>query len=344
MNFFKNYLSSILLIIIAYVLYTQSWFHPWFINGIVQINILNLRFPIIWVFYLVASLYIILLVPYYLSYPQASKARLTLRYLKKTTSGSSLIQAEEITAFKAIIVKLFFIPLMLVWLTNHVVNMTNNLANSFENIALVSTDFLSFFNTHFFWTAFSLILFVDVLFFTLGYLVETPFFKNTIKSVEPTIIGWAVVILCYPPFNTMTSNFISWYSTDFPSFANPAVHITLNIVILILMAIYASASWALWLKASNLTNRGIVTTGPYKYVRHPAYICKNVAWLIGGIPMIYVAASSNELSLVSVCIWLGSWAYIYYLRAITEENHLSTDPDYIAYKKQVPYKFIPKVW
>lgn len=210
-----------------------------------QINILNLRFPVIWVFYIVASLYIILLVPYYLSYPQASKARLTLRYLKKTTSGSSLIQAEEITAFKAIIVKLFFIPLMLVWLTNHVVNMTNNLANSFENIALVSTDFLSFFNTHFFWTAFSLILFVDVLFFTLGYLIETPFFKNTIKSVEPTIIGWAVVILCYPPFNTMTSNFISWYSTDFPSFANPAVHITLNIVILILMAIYASASWAL---------------------------------------------------------------------------------------------------
>lgn len=66
------------------------------------------------------------------------------------------------------------------------------------------------------------------------------------------------------------------------------------------MAIYAWASWALGLKASNLTNRGIVTTGPYKYIRHPAYICKNTAWLIGGIPMVYVAMTSESLSLITV--------------------------------------------
>jgi len=133
--------------------------------------------------------------------------------------------------------------------------MINNLVNSYANIALFSSDFLVFFNEHFFWTAFSLILFIDVLFFTLGYLIEAPVFKNTIKSVEPTIIGWAVVIFCYPPFNNMTSNFVNWYSTDFPSFASPTVHITLNIIILVLMGIYAWASWALGLKASNLTNR-----------------------------------------------------------------------------------------
>jgi protein-S-isoprenylcysteine O-methyltransferase Ste14 len=32
------------------------------------------------------------------------------------------------------------------------------------------------------------------------------------------------------------------------------------------------------------------------------------------------------------------------MRAITEERHLSQDPDYIQYKKDVPYRFIPKVW
>lgn len=344
MIFLKNYFSSLLLIVVAYIVYTNTGFHPGFIWGSVSIDIFSISFPVIWVLYWVACAYIILLIPFYIVYPQASKARITLWYFKKVLWGAHIQTQSEKTALLAIIVKLFFIPLMLVWLTNHIANMINNLVNSYGDIALFSSDFLMFFNTHFFWTAFSLILFVDVLFFTLWYLLEAPFLKNTIKSVEPTIIGWAVVILCYPPFNNITSNFISWYSTDFPSFANPYIHITLNIIILVLMAIYAWASWALWLKASNLTNRGIVTSGPYKYIRHPAYICKNTAWLIWGIPIVYLALTTEQYSLISVMLWLSTWACIYYLRAMTEEHHLSADPDYVAYKKQVPYKFIPKIW
>jgi hypothetical protein len=32
------------------------------------------------------------------------------------------------------------------------------------------------------------------------------------------------------------------------------------------------------------------------------------------------------------------------MRAITEENHLSSDKDYIEYKKKVKWKFIPGVF
>jgi hypothetical protein len=32
------------------------------------------------------------------------------------------------------------------------------------------------------------------------------------------------------------------------------------------------------------------------------------------------------------------------MRAITEEKHLSLDADYIAYKKEVPYRFVPKIY
>lgn len=167
MNFLKNYFSSMLLIGLAYMIYTRSNFHPDFISGTATINILELSFPIIWVFYTVIALYIILLVPYYLTYPYASKARLALRYMKRVMIGDHTKNEKEKTAVLAIIVKLFFIPLMLVWLTNHIVNMMNNLSNSYRDIELLSTDFLNFFNMHFFWTAFSLILFVDVLFFTL---------------------------------------------------------------------------------------------------------------------------------------------------------------------------------
>jgi hypothetical protein len=147
---------------------------------------------------------------------------------------------------------------MVVWLTEHVFSLINNWHSLSQNIALSSNDFLLFFDNHLFWTLFSSILFFDVFFFTVGYLVEMPALKNVIKSVEPTFIGWLVAIMCYPPFNNFTGQLVSWYSTDFPEFDIPWVHLTMNILILLLMGIYARASLALGFKASNLTNRGIV--------------------------------------------------------------------------------------
>ncbi len=110
------------------------------------------------------------------------------------------------------------------------------------------------------------------------------------------------------------------------------------------MWIYSRASISLGLKASNLTNRWIVTSGPYKYMRHPAYTCKNLAWWIGWLPILIVAFINWDIkTFIYALISLSGWSYIYYLRAKTEENHLSMDPDYIAYKKQVPNMFLPKL-
>jgi len=49
----------------------------------------------------------------------------------------------------------------------------------------------------------------------------------------------------------------------------------------------------------------------------------------------------NIKMLVIIFLSIIVWAYIYYLRAITEEKHLEMDDDYLKYKKKVPYKFIP---
>lgn len=343
-SFLKNYLSTCLFIIFAATLYQNNDFHRNFFQGNLQLNFLDISLEITTVLWAVFYAYFILLIPYYLVYTSESKWRIILQYLWKVAKGNPKQTDKEQTALLAWIVKIFFAPLMITWLTQHIFNMINNLHDSYQNIALLSTDFLIFFNNHFFWTAFTLILFIDVFFFTLWYLLEAPFLKNTIRSVEPTIIGWGVCIFCYPPFNTHVTNLIGWFSSDFPTFWNPFVHVTLNIVLLILMAIYSRASFALWFKASNLTNRWIVTHGPYKYIRHPAYVCKNIAWLIGWLPIMYIALTNNQIGILSVLLGLFGWAGIYYLRAMTEENHLSSDDEYIAYKKQVKWKFIPKVW
>lgn len=344
MNFVKNYFSTLAFLAIWYVFYRQNETFLNFSYGGTSLSFIDISVQYHNIFYAILIAYTILLIPFYIIYPHRSKARLAIRYIWEIIKWWENYWQKHKTALLAWIVKLFFAPLMIVWITQHVFNLWNSLYYSYQGISLFSTDFLLFFNSYFFTLAFTAILFFDVLLFTLWYLLESPAFKNTIKSVEPTILGWFVVLICYPPFNTHLTEMIWWYSTDFPQFINPYIHVSLNIVILILMGIYAWASIALGLKASNLTNRWIISRGPYKYVRHPAYICKNLAWFIGALPLLWVAITTDDLLLSSVLIGTLWWAFVYYMRSMTEEAHLSLDPEYVAYKKQVPYKFIPKVW
>src|SRR3546814_20885855 len=48
--------------------------------------------------------------------------------------------------------------------------------------------------------------------------------------------------------------------------------------LVLLTAIYAWATVAFGLRFSNLTHRGILTHGPYRWTRHPAYLSKNLFW------------------------------------------------------------------
>ena len=146
-----------------------------------------------------------------------------------------------------------------------------------------------------------------------------------------------------PPLSVFTGQILSWKSQSFPHFGNPYIFLLINLAILASLSIYTWASIALGAKASNLTHRGIVSKGPYKYIRHPAYVCKNFAWWLGGIPLI-LAATSGLLSIILIIGSLASWSTIYYLRAITEERHLrSVNGEYDKYAKEVPYRFIPGV-
>ncbi|MBW7955015.1 DUF1295 domain-containing protein [Candidatus Gracilibacteria bacterium] len=346
LNFLKNYISTLSFIIFLYIFYsTQKYYAGFFVGEYSFLFLDGFKVNIKEIFLIIIKLYFILLIPFYAFFDGESKARIILGFLYNKIikrNKKNITQAEK-TAILAWIVKGFFAPLMIFWLTGHIFELTNNLYKSYINFDLINQSFLSYFNQYFFYTAFSLILFLDVLFFTLGYLIEGKIFKNEIISVEPTFFGWFVALASYPPLNQTTNTILGWYSTDFPQFSNFYIHIILNILILILMGIYSWASFSLGLKASNLTNRGIVKTGPYKYIRHPAYLCKNLSWWIGGLPIIIFSISSGDFkTFFYAIIGLSFWSLIYYFRAKTEENHLSLDDDYIKYKKEVKGMFFPK--
>lgn len=250
--------------------------------------------------------------------------------------------ADDRVAVLTTLLKLFFAPLMVTSLTGFSMAAWANGQALWAQAGQAPWTLL--FDRHGFWFLMQAILFVDVACFTLGYLVETPRLGNVIRSVDPSWLGWAVTLACYPPFNAVTSRIVGSPVSDFPRFDDPTVHLALNLALLALMALYTWASLALGWKASNLTHRGIVARGPYAWVRHPAYTCKNLAWWIGAVPLVLASFQQGTGTGLVAAGSMAAWSFLYVLRALTEEDHLRrVDGDYAAYAARVRHRFIPGV-
>ena len=181
--------------------------------------------------------------------------------------------------------------------------------------------------------AYDLVFITDCGVAVLGYMTESRFLGNKTRSAEPTGFGWLVAVTCYPPFNNVLGTYLP-INGGSAIIRSETWLLVLKAGIVLLFAIYASATVSFGLKFSNLTNRGIITRGPYRFIRHPAYVCKCIAWWLERLPNL---TPESAFFLACTCGWYG-------LRAWTEERHLSQDPDYVAYKKKVPWKAIPGVW
>ena len=222
-------------------------------------------------------------------------------------------------AVLTLMVKAFYVPMLSSWMINDIFHQ-GYLTRSFQ------------------WEFFSIqryvvagLILIDVSVFAFGYLVELPQLKNQIRSVEPTVLGWVVCIMCYPPFNTFT--FIPFDKPLHEHWGSPSEferYLAFTLIAL-LWGIYCWATIALGPKASNLTNRGTVDSGPYAYIRHPAYVSKVGLWIVSS----WFLGEKHFFLIVALVT-------VYGLRAWTEERHLSQDPDYQAYKKKVPWKMIPR--
>jgi protein-S-isoprenylcysteine O-methyltransferase Ste14 len=181
--------------------------------------------------------------------------------------------------------------------------------------------------------AYDITFFIDCGWALIGYGLESRWLGNKTRSVEPTALGWAAALSCYPPFNNSLGTYLplengkQWITGE-------DTQLWLRGAIVVLFFVYATATVAFGFKFSNLTNRGIVSRGPYRVIRHPAYVCKCTAWWLEHMPTMTLTKA----------FFLSLLCGVYALRAWTEERHLSRDPDYLAYKKKVPWVIIPGVY
>jgi hypothetical protein len=184
-------------------------------------------------------------------------------------------------------------------------------------------------------TMITLLFVIDVQIGAVGYLVTLKPLDAHIRSGNPFLAGWLAALLCYPPFLIMGRGDVLDYRADAAEWtywlagSDTALAIWAAWLVF-LTAIYAWATVIFGLRFSNLTYRGVITNGPYRWTRHPAYLSKNVFWWFATMPFLVTSGSASEA--VRNSLLLGVVSAIYYWRARTEEAHLLLeDPKYREY-------------
>lgn len=246
-----------------------------------------------------------------------------------------------------LLVKLFFAPIMTLFFFNQFPYMVRNIGYliDFLPAKLASGNYThGDFNKDFYNIAKAFLLSVDVALAWCGYIITSRWLDNQIQSAEPTLLGWSVCLLSYPPFQMLGLYFS--YPAEAAIFRYDSPWAISLFVMLAIASyfIYMCATLAFGVRFSNLTHRGIIRKGPFAIVRHPAYASKNLSWWLVILPAIILnMQSSGYLMALVLTVGLSVQTWIYYMRAITEERHLSADPVYLEYCQHVKYRFIPGV-
>jgi len=218
------------------------------------------------------------------------------------------------------LVKGFFLPLMFTYFCTELDKLLN------YNVHLLVT-FKGFYE----WAYFTL-YFIDVAWVSMTYILSLKVCDTHIRSTEPTMAGWVAALLCYQPFWSLVSDHYIDYSGSkmWGDVFNgsPWLGTLWGGVILALVAVYVWATISFGARFSNLTHRGIITNGPYRYSKHPAYLAKNLSWWLISMPFL----ATDDLGMtLRRCALLALLNAVYFMRAKTEERHLAADPVYVQY-------------
>ena len=173
----------------------------------------------------------------------------------------------------------------------------------------------------------SLLFVIDVQIGTVGYVMTMRPLDTHIRSGNPFLAGWIAALLCYPPFVygiTGAGGLLS-YENNAPGWQHwlagePWLMALWGGWLVVLTGMYAWATVVFGLRFSNLTYRGVITHGPYRFTRHPAFLSKNLCWWSAALP--FLVTNGGLLEAVRNVVGLALVSGIYYWRARTEEAHL----------------------
>lgn len=176
----------------------------------------------------------------------------------------------------------------------------------------------------------------------LAYLIESRWLENRSRSIDMSVTGWVVCLVCYEPF----SNFTGAVFPFAPLLATGDVNallvptsdflVALKIIEILLLGLHIYVDVSLGTSVANITLKQLQTRGAYGLIRHPGTTTKLLLWFV-------VACGYSQFWTLTFLFGYCAWAALYIARALTEERHLSGYAEYRAYREKVRYRFIPGV-
>jgi protein-S-isoprenylcysteine O-methyltransferase Ste14 len=217
-------------------------------------------------------------------------------------------------------VKAFFLPIMLYYLivnTTRIGLIADNFAGGALEIALGL-----------------LILgaFLDLSVAVVGYTLTCRLFDAHIRSPNGYLAAWVVTLACYYPFNEVVLEKVIDFRNDLGwsdvILDHPLLFWPWLCAVLLLFGLHVWSKFVYGIRWSNLTHRGIVTGGPYRFTKHPDYVTKSVYFWLTAAPFL---TAVDGWTAVTSTVGLMAANLVYFGRARTEEWHLSHDPVYVDY-------------
>jgi isoprenylcysteine carboxyl methyltransferase (ICMT) family protein YpbQ len=291
-----------LLALASYVLQRIFMFHDWR----VQLNLSWLLLPLLFSVLLDA----ICSRPYVDEYWTIGRTLTTRRRIRTIIAGRD---------FGSCFIKVFFYPLMFIYTERYIglfhqywLPKSWSAAEIYESLAVYH-------------------LLVDLIFGACGYALSLQALGNRIRSVNPYFTGWMVTMICYSPLAEIVGRMLVFeWRRDWIVLTQewPVVQAVWLMMIACCLVVYAWATVELGPRFSNLSYRGTVESGPYRLMKHPAYVSKVASFWLITVPFVPISGWNFA---GQQCLVLGIWSLIYYLRAKYEEKHLMQYPEYRTY-------------
>ena len=108
-------------------------------------------------------------------------------------------------------------------------------------------------------------------------------------------------------------------------------------IVLLLLGVFTQIAAKFWLGTRFglvAAVRGVVTGGPYRYVRHPIYL---------GYLLTHIAISMMNPDPVNLAVYALAWS-LQVPRVLAEERVLRADAGYAAYMQTVRWRLIQGIW
>lgn len=218
------------------------------------------------------------------------------------------------------IVKGFFLPIMAFYLIGALARLYATVAGPMPagivGVVGIATD---------------LALVIELSVVCVGYTCTMRLFDSHIRSTNPFLLGWVITLSVYAPFNAVVTGEIFAYRDGHDWafwFGDTWFAVPWGIALIVSFAVWVWATAAYGLRWSNLTNRGIITDGPYRWTKHPDYVAKVTFFWLGNLPFLSVAGPLDGMRGLVAIVGVS---LIYWGRAVWEERHLSEEADYRAY-------------